>query len=100
MKTAKLTRAEAERLAFDILARARSGEDFDKLVDEFSEDEGKTPYTMTNAGVPPARGEMSRDGMVRSFGDVSFGLEVGQVGIAEYDPVKSEFGYHVIKRVK
>jgi len=36
--------------------------------------------------------------MVRGFGDVSFGLEVGEFGIADFDPQASPYGWHVIKR--
>jgi parvulin-like peptidyl-prolyl isomerase len=99
-ETAKLEKAEAEKLAFEILSRARSGEDFDKLVQQYSEDPGKQPYTMTNTGTAPGPGEFSRSTMFSGFGDVSFRLQVGQVGIAEYDPRTSGYGYHVIKRVK
>ena len=98
--TAKLEKPEAEKLAFEILARARSGEDFDALVQQYSEDPGKEPYAMTNSGIPPGPGEYSRSTMFSGFGDVSFRLQVGQVGIAPYDPRTSGYGYHVIKRVK
>jgi parvulin-like peptidyl-prolyl isomerase len=38
--------------------------------------------------------------MVAAFGDVGFQLEVGEVGMAVYDPVKSKYGWHIIKRLK
>jgi len=99
--SAKREQGEAQRVAFELLGRARSGEDFVKLRDEYTEDPGKGPYTMTNIGIDPAdRSEYGRDGMAKAFGDVSFRLEVGQVGITDYDPATSPFGYHVIKRVK
>ncbi len=99
--SAKREQGEAQRVAFDLLGRARGDEDFVKLRDEYTEDPGKGPYTMTNNGVDPAgRSEYARDGMAKAFGDVSFRLELGQVGITDYDPVTSPFGYHVIKRVK
>jgi parvulin-like peptidyl-prolyl isomerase len=100
LETAKLEKPEAEKLAFEILARARSGEDFDGLVQQYSDDLSRQPYSMTNTGTPPGPGEVSRSTMYRGFGDVSFRLQVGQVGIAEYDPQTSAYGYHVIKRVK
>jgi hypothetical protein len=97
---AKREKAEAERFAFDLLARARNGEDFEKLGKEFTEDRGFQPYTMTNEGVEPEGTEMRRGGMVKGFGDVGFRLEVGQIGIAEYDSTTSPYGYHIIKRIK
>lgn len=97
---AKRDQADAERLAFELLSRARSGEDFEKLGKEFSEDSGFRPYTMTNDGIEPGEGERERGGMVKGFSDVSFTLEVGQIGIAEYNSATSPFGYHIIKRIK
>jgi hypothetical protein len=38
--------------------------------------------------------------MAGAFGDVGFQLEVGGIGLAEYDPSTSPFGYHIIKRTK
>ena len=57
---------------------------------------------MTNFGIPPNKEqkEYSRGGMVRSFGDVSFGLAAGEVGLAAYDPAFSKYGWHIIKRVR
>lgn len=40
-----------------------------------------------------------RAAMVPAFGDVGFGLQIGEVGLAEYDEAKSPFGWHVIKRL-
>ena len=39
-----------------------------------------------------------REQMVSAFGDVAFGLEVGEVGMAAYDPSSSPFGWHIILR--
>ena len=38
--------------------------------------------------------------MVPAFGEVGFSLAPGEIGIAEYDPVKSPYGWHVIKRLE
>jgi parvulin-like peptidyl-prolyl isomerase len=98
---AKREKAEAERFAFELLGRARSGEDFEKLGKEFTEDSGFRPYTITNEGIEPNEGtEARRGGMVKGFGDVSFHLNVGQIGMTDYDPTTSPFGYHIIKRIK
>jgi parvulin-like peptidyl-prolyl isomerase len=38
--------------------------------------------------------------MVPAFGNVGFALKVGEIGIADYDPHTSPFGWHIIKRLK
>ena len=105
--SAKREKDEAARFAFELLRRARDGEDFIKLRDEFTEDPGKGPYTMTNRGIPAERAfpgqpprEYDRETMAKAFGDVGFSLEVGQIGVTDYEPATSPFGYHIIKRVK
>ena len=94
------SKADAEKLANDVLARAKKGEDFHKLIKELSDDPGEGVYGMANFKVKPDRGEYERGGMVPAFGDVGFQLEVGEVGMAPYDPVKSKYGWHIIKRLK
>jgi hypothetical protein len=153
------TPEEAKQLADDLVARARGGEDFGALVNEYTDDAAsKTAdppgsYRMLNSGVfdydsvresmqiqkqaeeirtgvmakvnageiTPQEAQqvfmaeveklglieklqavqwMSRDDMVPGFGEVGFSLAVGEVGLLEYDPVKSPFGYHIIKRVQ
>src|SRR5688572_1052847 len=99
-KAAGRSQADAKKLADDLLARVNSGEDFDKLVAEFTDDSPPGIYSMANNGVAPAsNNEFPRSGMVAAFGDVGFTLKVGEVGMAEYDTVKSPFGYHIIKRI-
>ncbi|RMH01368.1 MAG: hypothetical protein D6702_11655 [Planctomycetota bacterium] len=41
-----------------------------------------------------------RQQMAKAFGDVAFSLGVGEIGMAEYSPVESPFGWHIIKRIK
>lgn len=41
---------------------------------------------------------MPRAQMVSGFGDTAFSLEVGEVGISNFDPAASKFGWHIIKR--
>ena len=98
----KATRPQvaAEKLAGDILARAKKGEDFNKLIRDFSDDPGEGVYAMANHRVSPVAPEYERRGMVPAFGDVGFSLEVGEVGMASYDPKKSPYGWHIIKRLK
>ena len=38
--------------------------------------------------------------MVSAFGDTGFPLEVGEIGMAEYDPQSSKYGWHIIKRIR
>jgi len=82
-------RAKAEEVA----KRAKAGEDFDALVAEFGEDPGMTQskggYVMDMQGYTPT-GSM----MVQEFTTASVALPVGGVS----DIVKSDFGFHIIKR--
>jgi parvulin-like peptidyl-prolyl isomerase len=82
---------DAERLAAFVLTRARSGEDFTLLMKRYSDDDGPGIYAMTRA---------TRGQMVQSFGDVSWRLAVGELGVAAHDKQHSPFGWHVIKRLK
>jgi len=93
---------EAQKLAYELVGRAKSGEDFDKLMKEFSNDPGGGTYTLVNDGLTAntGAGEFERRGMVPAFGDVGFRILVDEIGVAEHDPVKSPFGWHIIKRVK
>ncbi len=94
------SKAEAEKLAGDVLARAKKGEDFHKLIKELSDDSGDGIYGLANTKAKPNAGEYPRQGMVAAFGDVGFALEVGGIGMSGWDPRKSPYGWHVIKRLK
>lgn len=96
------TMEEAEKLAEEILRRARSGEDFDALVKQYTDDAYPGIYRMANFGVAadPNQGTYSRGGMVPAFGNVGFSLDVGEIGMAPYSQQESPFGWHVIKRVE
>jgi parvulin-like peptidyl-prolyl isomerase len=89
--TVTRSKAEAEKLTGEIYARALGGEDFTKLMKEFSTDPGPGTYPMT---------KQTRSQMVAGFGDVGWRLQVGEIGIAPYDQAKSPFGWHIIKRLK
>jgi parvulin-like peptidyl-prolyl isomerase len=93
---------EAEALAKSLLDRARKGEDFDALMKQYSDDTGPGIYALANYDARPGgpAGEFSRTQMVAAFGRVGFALEVGQVGLAGFDPRESPFGWHLIKRLK
>lgn len=94
------TEAEARKLAEEILARAKAGEDFDALVRTHTDDAHPGIYGLSNSGVPPAAGEFSRDRMVPAFGEVGFSLAPGEIGMAPYDARKSPYGWHIIKRLE
>ena len=91
---------EAKTLAYQVLARAKAGEDFDALVRQYTDDSPPGIYAMSGLNVPPGPGEYPRDGMVPAFGNVGFAINVGEIGIADYDATASPFGYHIIKRLK
>ena len=94
------TKEEAKTLAYQVLDRARRGEDFDGLVRQYTDDSPPGIYAMSGSGIPPAQGEYPRTGMVPAFGNVGFAISVGNIGIADYDPQASPFGWHIIKRLK
>lgn len=81
------TKAEAQALAQELLARLRAGEDFATLAREYSDGPSGA-----NGG---ALGSFSRNKMTKAFSDVAFALEVGEICD---EPVETEFGYHVIRR--
>ena len=98
---ARRSKSEAEKLAAEVLGRAKKGEDFDKLMKDLSDDTGGGVYMMSNLGVRPANpDEYPRNKMVPAFGDVGFKLDVGGIGMSTFDPQKSPYGWHIIKRLK
>ena len=99
-KSISRTKEEAKTLAYQILERARKGENFDELVSKYTDDSPPGIYGMSGAGVAPAAGEYPRTGMVPAFGNVGFAISPGNIGIADYDPTASPFGWHIIKRLK
>jgi cyclophilin family peptidyl-prolyl cis-trans isomerase len=93
------TQAEAKTLAYDVLAQAKAGADFDQLVQKYTDDQAPGIYKMSNTGVAPIGDEYPREGMVPAFGNIGFTLQPGEIGIADYDPTTSPFGWHIIKRL-
>jgi foldase protein PrsA len=81
-----LVEKQSEALA--ILARIKAGEKFGKLAKELSLDSG-------SAKRDGSLGYFTKGKMVKPFEDAAFKLQVGQIS----EPVKSEFGYHIIKRL-
>ncbi len=74
--------------ALAIVERLKKGEKFGKLAKELSTDTG-------SAKRDGSLGYFGRGMMVKPFEEAAFKLEVGAVS----EPVKSEFGYHLIKRL-
>jgi hypothetical protein len=99
-KAAGRTQDQARTLAYDLYNQAKGGADFDQLVAANTDDSAPGIYGMSNTGIEPAEGEYPREGMVPAFGNVGFTLDVGEIGVADYDPATSPYGYHIIKRVK
>jgi parvulin-like peptidyl-prolyl isomerase len=95
------TKEEAEKLAKTLLERAQKGEDFSKMTMSFSDDSPDGVYSMFNFNAQAGNSDdYPRKAMAPSFGDVSFSLKVGEIGIASYHPQKSPYGWHIIKRLK
>ncbi|HEY3157024.1 MAG TPA: peptidylprolyl isomerase [Candidatus Eisenbacteria bacterium] len=99
-KNISRTKDEAKTLAYQILDRARKGENFDELVRQYTDDSPPGIYGMSGIGVAPQAGEFPRDRMVPAFGNVGFSISPGNIGIADFDPQASPFGWHIIKRLK
>lgn len=152
------TAEEAKALAYELLERAKNGEDFGELVKEYSDDHSSTltdppgRYKILDAGgfdyesmckgielqmqaaerstvyeekvmkgeltMQDAREQLMAEfseqikalqeiqwmerngGLVPGFGDMAFSLAVGEIGIVDFDPAKSPFGWHIIKRIQ
>lgn len=77
--------AEPKNVIEGVLERAKGGEDFVALMNEFNEDPGQTA-----SGYTFGKGEM-----VPEFEAAAFALDYGEIS----DVVESSYGYHVIKRI-
>jgi peptidyl-prolyl cis-trans isomerase D len=79
----------ASALAQQLSAKAINGDDFSELAKEYSDDIG-------SKNVGGDLGFNTRGGFVLEFDDALFAMTEGDVS----EPVKTEFGYHVIKLEK
>ena len=77
---------QSESLA--ILERIKNGEKFGVLAKELSIDSG-------SAKKDGSLGYFTRGMMVKAFEETAFKLQIGEIS----EPVKTEFGYHIIKRL-
>ena len=80
-----LVEKQSEALA--IMERLKSGEKFGKIAKELSTDSG-------SAKRDGNLGYFTKGMMVKPFEEAAFKLQIGETS----EPVKSEFGYHIIKR--
>ena len=74
--------------AITILDKIKKGEKFGKLAREFSTDSG-------SAKRDGNLGFFGRGKMVKEFETAAFNLQVGQIS----EPIKTQYGYHIIKRL-
>ncbi len=81
-----LTEEEALAKAQEIIKRLKAGEDFAKIAEAESADAGSGK----NGG---DLGSFKHGQMVKPFEDAAFSLKPGEIS----DPVKSQFGYHIIR---
>ena len=74
--------------AITILDKIKKGEKFGKLARELSIDTG-------SAKRDGNLGFFGRGKMVKEFETAAFNLQVGQIS----EPIKTQYGYHIIKRL-
>lgn len=73
--------------ANDLLKKIDEGSSFEELAKDFS----KCPSGQSGGDL----GEFGKGQMVAPFEEACFGLEVNEIS----KPVKTQFGYHLIKRL-
>ena len=83
------TREEARARAELVLKKVRAGEEFDKLIIEFSDEPG-------GAARGGDLGVFEKKVMVKAFSDTAFKLKVGEIS----DIVETPFGFHIIQRTE
>lgn len=77
---------EAKKKAVDVIAKLKQGQDFAALAKQYSQG----PSASRGGDL----GWFGRGAMVKSFEDEAFALSVGSFS---QEPVRTRFGYHVIK---
>ena len=89
-KAEEVAKAKAKQTAEDVIKRLKSGEDFVKLAEEFSDDTGSKFGGGDLGFVPKGR-------FVEPVDKAIFELPIGKVGD---EPVESQFGWHVLEVVE
>ena len=74
--------------AIEILDKIKNGEKFGKMARQFSTDSG-------SAKRDGSLGYFSRGKMVKEFENAAFALQAGQIS----ELIKTQYGYHIIKRL-
>jgi foldase protein PrsA len=82
--------AEALKLANEVYQKASTGGDFAKLAKQYSDDPGSKEQGGKMGPMPVGQ---FKTGMVKEFVDGAMALKPGEIS----KPVKTQFGYHVIK---
>ena len=77
--------AKAKERIESILQKAKDGQDFAELAKQFSEGPSKDKGGYL--------GSFRREAMVKPFSDKAFSMKAGDIS----DPVKTQFGWHIIK---
>lgn len=94
------SKKDAQVLAEKLYQRALDGEEFDALVEEFTDDKVPGIMRLTNKGAATRADSYERGQLALGFGDTSFRLEVGEIELVKYSYTSSPFGYHIIKRLE
>lgn len=82
-------------------AKLRKAIEGGELPVEEAEEQMNTFIEELRAEAEKAQRELPhpRAAMVAAFGDIGFGLEAGEVGLAVHDDESSPFGWHIIRRI-
>ena len=83
--------AEQKEKAEEALARAKNGEDFQSLADEYSSENAGFEFSFDKNGYDP----VNMSSMVEPFYTAAWQLGEGEIS----DLVESQYGYHIIKCV-